>query len=80
VQDQHRRLAWILVLGKASARFHVENWLAQYLLMTAEDGVRGVSTSRGYSQLHLLTGHGVERDFLHDSSLPLDATIAAGLR
>jgi len=56
VQDQHRRLARILVLGKASARDHADDCLAQHLLMTAEDGVSSVSTTRGYGQLHLLTG------------------------
>ena len=62
------------MLRKAGARDHPDDCLAQRLLMTGEDGVRRVSTARGYSQPNVLTGQGVERDLLRTTSLPLDAT------
>src|SRR5215218_5268811 len=68
--DQRRRLARILVLGKASAHDHADHSLPQHLLMTAVDGVRGVPTTRSCSQLDLLACKGVERDLLHANSVP----------
>src|SRR5215212_11625064 len=70
MQDQHRRLARILVLGKLSARDHADEGLAHHLLMTAKDSVRGMSTTRGSGQLHLLPCESLERDLLHANSVP----------
>src|SRR5215213_10846089 len=70
MQDQHRRLARILVLGKLSARDHADEGLAHHLLMTAKDSVRGMSTTRAGGQLHLLPCESLERDLLHANSVP----------
>src|SRR5215203_1650190 len=82
MQDQHRRLTWILVLGKPSARDHADEGLAHHLLMTAKDSVRGMPTTRGCGQVHLLACEGLERDFLHANSVHArsDALAAGGLR
>src|SRR5215216_5757423 len=82
MQDQYRRLTWILVLGKPSARDHPDEGLAHYLLMTAKDSVRGMPTTRGCGQLHLLACEGLERDLLHANSVHAgsDALAAGSLR
>ena len=56
--------------GKPSARDHADEGLAHHLLMTTEDSVRGMSTTRGGGQLHLLACEGLEGDLLHANSVP----------
>ena len=69
MQDQHRCLTRILVLGKACAGDHADHRLAQHLLVTAIHGVGGVLTTRRCGLLHLLTCQSLDRDLLHGNSL-----------
>ena len=55
--------------AEARTSDHADHGLAEHFLVTAEDGIRGVSTSGGGSQLHLLARESLEGDLLHGNSL-----------